>query len=79
LRARIISVLSSPSVHKIRFRLASHTISGFGFHVVVGLLRSYAMGVVIDPLAIPAHVEAMYITADDSYASSVSAKQAVGT
>jgi hypothetical protein len=70
LRARISWLLLSPSVQRINFRLAKYLINGFGFHVVIGLLRTHAIGVAIDPDAISSagrHVDAEYDPAEDKY------------
>lgn len=48
LRERLISVLSSPAVQKINFRLANYQISWFSFLTVIGLLRTTAIQIVID-------------------------------
>lgn len=66
LRARIISLLLSPSVQRINFRLAKYRISGFGFHVVIGLLRMNAVGVVINT-DVGSQAEAVYNNLDDNY------------
>jgi hypothetical protein len=68
LRNRIISLLVSPSVLKIDFRLAKYRVNGYGFRVVIGLLNMRAIRVVIDPDALESEgADALYHDEDDSY------------
>ena len=68
LRNRIISLLCSPSVLGIDFRLAKYRITGYGFRVVIGLLRMRAVSVVINPGAFNSQdAAAVYNDQDDSY------------
>ena len=67
LRARLILLLASLSVQKINFRLGPYHISGWGFHMVIGLLRTISISVVIDPDAVAIGAEAFYSHREDKF------------
>jgi hypothetical protein len=69
-RQIIISVLLSQSAQRINFKLASYFINGFGFHMVVGLLKTNSIDVVIsagEVASVSTDAEAVYNTSDKFY------------